>query len=279
MPYFTTSDNCKLYYESEGSGDPIIFIHGWTANRLSFFLQVPEFAKTHQVITYDARGHGSSDRGPVTENNLTIERLATDLHELIDHLGLEKVNVCGWSMGGSTLFHYVRLFGTARLKSIAIIDMTPKLITDADWELGQSKSWTAQDNADFIVTLARSFGDALDQFLPLTFSNYMRNNPEIFPKAYAEKRAFLLKNTPHCMLALWISLSAGDYRKDVENIDVPTFLAYSGDGQLYSPEHGQWMQAHIQNSVLDIFPKGGHGLFLDQADKFNQDYEQFLSTL
>lgn len=83
--------------------------------------------------------------------------------------------------------------------------------------------------------------------------------------------------TPHCMLPLWISLASKDYRDVLSEIDVPTFLTYSGDGQLYSPAHGEYMKAHIKNSVLDIFPGCGHGLFMDDPEKFNHDYEEFLT--
>ena len=62
MAYFTTKDNCKIYYEEHGSGEPLIFIHGWSCNHKFFKYQVEEFAKDYRVILYDFRGHGQSDR-------------------------------------------------------------------------------------------------------------------------------------------------------------------------------------------------------------------------
>ena len=279
MPYFVTSDNCKLYYENKGNGDPIIFVHGWTASRLSFLLQTQYLSKNHEVITYDLRGHGASDRGAVTESNMTIDRLAIDLRELIEYLGFEKVNVCGWSMGASTIFNYVQLYGNDRLKSIGIIDMTPKLVTDDEWTLGLYGKFNSKDNNEFIISLAKSFSETMADFVPLTFAKWKRNDPEIFPELFKMTMDRVSGNTPHCMLPLWISMSGKDYRQILSKIEVPTFLAYSGDGQLYSPAHGEYMKEHIKNSVLNIFPRCGHGLIVDNPEKFNRDYDAFLRTL
>ena len=56
MPYFATEDNCRLYYEVRGQGQPVVFIHGWSVNRHFFKKQIPAFAKTYQVVSYDLRG-------------------------------------------------------------------------------------------------------------------------------------------------------------------------------------------------------------------------------
>ena len=70
MAYFTTKDNCKIYYEEHGSGEPLIFIHGWSCNHKFFKYQVDEFAKKYRVILYDFRGHGQSDRSSLTERGM-----------------------------------------------------------------------------------------------------------------------------------------------------------------------------------------------------------------
>ena len=118
MAYFTTKDNCKIYYEEHGSGEPLIFIHGWSCNHKFFKYQTEEFAKKYRVILYDFRGHGKSDRSEITERGMNLNRFAADLHELIEYLELEEVNVVGWSMGTSTLLAYAREFKCQYIKKM-----------------------------------------------------------------------------------------------------------------------------------------------------------------
>lgn len=104
------------------------------------------------VVTYDLRGHGNSDkRMSILEKNLTIERLALDLKEIIEALSLNSVHLCGWSMGVSILLSYVEQFGHEYTKSLTLIDMTPKLINDDSWNLGD---FDAEENLKFTQSLA-----------------------------------------------------------------------------------------------------------------------------
>lgn len=275
MPYFVTDDNNHIYYEDQGSGEPLVFIHGWTCSRRYFKYQVPEFSKKYRVITYDLRGHGDSDRSERTETGMSLDRFATDLHQLIDYLGLKNVNLCGWSMGTSTLLNYVRLFGCDNAKSLCFIDMTPKLLTDDEWMLGQACDFNIQANLEFSEVVANNWPLACQLFMPLVFCKDYDQNSETFKWAMQQA----LNNTPHCMLAMWLAMAVNDYRDVLPAISVPVFLAYSGDGLLYSPKHGEYMKEHIPNATLDIFPGCGHALFVENPEKFNSDYGAFLSKL
>lgn len=275
MAYFVTDDRCKIYYEEKGTGEPLIFVHGWTCSRRYFKKQVPEFAKNYRVITYDLRGHGDSDRSEITETNMTLDRFAADLRELIEYLELDNVNVCGWSMGTSILLNYVRLYGNEKLKSLCFIDMTPKLLTDPQWELGQSCDFDVHANLEFSGVLATNWPLACELFIPNLFAKGADRESEMFKWSMGQA----LANTPHCMLNMWIAMAVNDYRDVLPNIQVPVFLAYSGDGLLYGPKHGKYMQENIPNATLDIFPGCGHGLFLENPEKFNTDYGQFLAGL
>lgn len=170
MAYFTTKDNCKIYYEEHGSGEPLIFIHGWSCNHKFFKYQVDEFAKKYRVILYDFRGHGQSDRSSLTERGMNLNRFAADLHELIEHLELKEVNVVGWSMGTSTLLAYAREFKCQYIKKMCFIDMTPKLLNDDEWKLGQSCTFDMDQNLQFMAALAVSWEFAAKLFIPNVFA-------------------------------------------------------------------------------------------------------------
>ena len=132
MPYFRTNDHVELYFEEQGEGKPVVLIHGWSASRKHFNKQINELAKYHRVISYDLRGHGDSSR---VEYGLTMEQFAKDLNDLVIHLNLEDVSFVGWSMGTHIIWEYVKNYGCDNIASLCFIDMTPKLLTDAEWDL------------------------------------------------------------------------------------------------------------------------------------------------
>ncbi|MDR1028590.1 MAG: alpha/beta hydrolase [Clostridiales Family XIII bacterium] len=270
MSYFTTVDNCKIYYEERGTGEHLIFVHGWTATAAFFGNQIEYFSKKYHVIAYDARGHGRSDRGEAAIHNIDIPRLAEDLRELIEGLGLEKVNVVGWSMGTSTIWAYVRAFGCLYLDKICFIDMTPKAVADDEWKLGMLD---AKETFDFLALAVRDWDKACDFFLPLALVKGAPKDSDNYRFALAEMRG----NTSQAMIYLYLSVSAEDFRPVLRDITVPALLAYSGNGWICTPETGEYMAQNIKNSKLVLFPGCGHGLFMDDPDKFNAELETFLT--
>lgn len=273
MAYFETSDKCKIHYEICGQGEPVVLIHGWTCNTQYYQYQVPEISKKYQVITYDLRGHGISDKSPeATETNMSLDTFAKDLYELIGYLDLKNVNLVGWSMGTSIILNYIDLYGDDNLKSICCIDMTPKLLADDEWQLGQSKVFNTFDNLGFMELVATDWSTACEAFIPNLFAEGYDQNSDLFKWCMEQAKA----NLPHCMLNMWIAMAVKDYRDVLPRIEVPTFLAYSGNGLLYYPEHGEYMRDNIKNATLEIFPGCGHGLMFENYEKFNADYLAFL---
>lgn len=275
MPYFITSDSCRIYYEEHGSGKPLIFIHGWACNHRFFKYQTGELYDNYRVILYDLRGHGRSDRSEITERNMTLRRLAADLRELIEYLKLDKVNAVGWSMGTSILLSYIRKYKTAHLDKLCFIDMTPKLLNDSEWKLGHGASMTLKKNFMFLSAMSADWDAAAERFTPNCFaSDFSRNEPE-----YEWVLSEVKDNTPHCMVNSWISMASEDYRRVLPRIEIPVLLAYSGKGLICFPEHGEYMKDHIgDNSRLIIFPECGHCLFLEAPEKFNRELDMFLRS-
>jgi len=87
----------STYYEEIGSGEPIVFICGLSADLQVWRFQAPELSKTYRVVTFDNRGAGRSD---APDEPYTITQMAGDLDELLDHLNIGSAHIIGWSMGG-----------------------------------------------------------------------------------------------------------------------------------------------------------------------------------
>ncbi|MDR1573380.1 MAG: alpha/beta hydrolase [Clostridiales Family XIII bacterium] len=270
MSYFTTSDNCKIYYEERGTGEPLIFIHGWTCTAAFFNNQIEYFSKSRRVIAYDARGHGRSDRGEITERNMRLSRFAEDLHELIEHLGLEKADLVGWSMGTSTLLAYVRQFGCQYVNKMCMIDMGPKLLRDDEWPLGLS---TPEEVLKLMTMAVKDWNIAAEAFLPNALVKGCPRDTDYYRMSLAEMQ----NNTPHVMVFAYLAIAAEDFRPVLKDITVPVLLTYAGDGLICTPAHGEYMKENIKNSKLVIFPGCGHGLFFDNPDKFNTELDTFLA--
>ena len=92
--------NAKIYYESYGTGEPLILLHGNNGSISDFYKLIPNLAKNFNVITIDTRGQGRST--DLTTSDYNYELFAADLLEVVQHLGLKKINILGWSDGGNT---------------------------------------------------------------------------------------------------------------------------------------------------------------------------------
>src|SRR3974390_1964884 len=98
MPYATTSDNVRLYYEEAGSGTPILFLHEFAADHTNWEPQMRYFSRGHRCIAYSARGYTPSDV-PASREAYTYKHFYTDALAVLDHLKIEKAPLVGLSMG------------------------------------------------------------------------------------------------------------------------------------------------------------------------------------
>lgn len=268
---FATDDGAIISYSVVGEGRPLILTHGWDANRHFFHKNIPALAQKYQVISYDLRGHGESDR---TERHLTLARYAQDLKQLIEILDLKDVALAGWSMGTSITLDYLRQFGVKNISKLCFIDMTPKLLCDDEWKLGLYENFYHAENLAWLALMANDWNEACNAFVPGMFNKSKTTNPADIAWSFSQAR----NNVPHVMIAMWIAMAAADYRDVLPKITIPTLLLCSGDGQLYSHAHGEYMKAHIAKSTLIFFEKSGHALMLEEPEKFNEALAAFLAT-
>src|SRR6185369_5343538 len=109
MSHFFADDGAKIHLQISGEGSPIVMLHGWTSSHAEWFPFLPALNQEHQVYRWDARGHGGH---PLAEHAApTVERMARDLDNLLQHYGLEQVTAVGHSMGALTLWQYLRDYG------------------------------------------------------------------------------------------------------------------------------------------------------------------------
>lgn len=270
MPYFCTSDGCRLYYEEEGSGKAVVFIHGWSCNRLHFRKQLPAFIQRYKVLSYDLRGHGDSE---ITEKGFTLERYARDLQELIEDRGLKDFTLIGWSMGVHVIWEYIKQFGCQDISKCVYIDMTPKLVTDEQWDMGLHGRYSFEDAVRFSVNIARDWDRVWPAFLPLLFaSSGLKNRASELEWAGEQAR----KNSAYAMMSMWLSMTLKDYREILPWITVPTLITYGTESALYEEKNSIYQQKMIKDAALLAFPGCGHSLHIEDPEGFNSKVMQFI---
>ncbi|MGM0853987.1 MAG: alpha/beta fold hydrolase [Bacillota bacterium] len=249
-----------------GSGEPIVFIPGFTFTTEVFSEQVKHFSKTHRTIVMDPRSHG---RSTMTVHGNDYVTHGTDLEKVLKHLKVENVTLVGWSFGCLTVWEYIRQFGTDGIKSLVLIDMPPKSLS-----VHQDQEWVEGPLDDMAAA----------------YTNYLRNpkGQRDFISAYAtgvmvqrelkeEELVWIVEQslkTPYYIAAnLFSSGLFSDYRDEAakSSESVPTLFVVA--------EH--WAEVATSN-VRKLAPKasvevlGGHLMFWEHSEKFNGIVEDFL---
>lgn len=246
MPVFSTNDFTKLYYEEQGAGRPVVFVHGWSGSHEGMAALVGILKDHCRCITYDHRGHGASDR---PAGGYSITQLARDLHELICYLDLQGLVLAGHSMGGQVALSYVEQFGCDRLSGLMIWDMSPRLLTDADWALGLCGGYTQAELLQDLNTMAQNFGEYLWNFRRKT-------TPEVAALPESAKAlvapGLMADKYPPALMGLWVTMVTSDFRSMLDKITVPFGYIYPDSG-LYPYGTAEFFRERVASDAT-IFP-------------------------
>ena len=252
------SNNILLYYEFYGTGETIVFIHGLGASTRDWEAQVRYFSKTHQVVTFDLRGHGRSDK---PDGPYDVSMFAKDTIGLIESLHIGPAHIVGWSLGGVIAFQFALDF-PEQVKTLTIINSVP---TFGDPVIFQQE-------IDRRVGIVRQFGmraigEALSENLfPKPEHAHLR---EGFVERWAE-------NDPRAYIEATRSGLGWSVIDRLSAIDCPTLII--------SSEHDYWPLADkeaqaklIPNARFEVIPDSHHAVVLEQPDKLNAALGQFLA--
>ena len=265
--YIEVDHGVELFVQDVGSGEPIVFLPGWTFTTEVFTNQVEYFSKTNRVIVIDPRSHGRSTT--VLHGNEYVTH-GTDLSKVLEKLELKNVSLVGWSFGCLTIWEYIRKYGMDTIKSFIFVDMSPKpLSTDhtGDWVEG-----------------------AVDD-IGLAYNTYLRN-PEgqrIFITDYAnqvmvqrqlgdDELNWIIEQslkTPYYIAAnLFASGMFSDYRKEskLASESRPTMTIVAEHWADTAKVFTQRISPKSDIAVL-----GGHFMFWEYSKAFNQLIGDFFN--
>jgi non-heme chloroperoxidase len=277
MPYVTVGkENAKsidLYYKDWGTGQPIVFSHGWPLNADAWDDQLL-FVASHgyRAIAYDWRGFGRSTQ-PWTGNNM--DTYADDIAALIEALDLRDVVLVGHSTGGGQVTRYIGRHGAARVAKAVLVDaITPLMLKTAANPGGTPIEAFDTLRAGLLADRSQFYKDLSAPF-------YGANRPGSTVSQGTRDMFWLwgmqagLKGAYDCIKAF----SETDLTEDLKKIDVPTLIVHGDDDQIVPIADSAPLSAKlVPNATLKFYPGAPHGLTATHKDQLNADLLAFLKS-
>lgn len=274
MSILTTSDGTDIFYKDWGTGQPIVFSHGWPLssddwdNQMLFFL-----GQGYRVIAHDRRGHGRSTQTPGGHD---LDHYSDDLAALVEHLDLHDAVHVGHSTGGGEVVRFLARHGESRAAKAAIISAVPPLMvqTEANPE-GLPKS--VFDDLQAQLAANRS---VFYRALPAgPFYGFNRDGVEP-DEAIIENwwRQGMMGDALSHYDGI-VAFSQTDFTEDLKKITVPTLVMHSRDDQIVPyVAAGPKSAELLQNGTLITYEGFPHGMPTTHADVINADLLAFLKS-
>lgn len=271
MSTFRLQDGTDIYYKDWGTGQPILFSHGWPLSSDMWDAQMLFFAERgYRTIAFDRRGFGRSGQ---PWSGYDYDTLADDIAELIEHLDLYDVVLIGFSMGGGDVTRYIARHGTGRVAKLVLLSaVTPMFGKTADHDGPDASVFEG-----IAAGIRKDRSQFLDEFaVPFFGTNHGTvASPGVFKQALGIALQASIKATLDCVT----SFSKTDFRPDMSKIDVPTLVIHGDDDQIVPFEAtGKLAAQMIAGSRLSVYPGAPHATAITHADAVNRDIAAFLES-
>lgn len=266
MPWYRNRSGEQLWYEEQGSGCPIVLLHGWCMSSAVWKYQFDGLAGSIRLIAPDLRGHGRSRR---ISGSLTFTGFANDLVDLFEQLDLRQTLLVGWSMGGQIALQASSEL-SGRLAGLALVSATPRFVASSDF----SHALADKEVRGMRLKVQRNTLRALEGFYSRIFSESEFEN---HPFALDIKVLLSSISPPDTTVALDAldALAKADMRDLLAGINVPTLILNGAQDQICVPQASSYLKDHISDAEQLVFPLSGHAPFLTYPHKFNEELINF----
>jgi non-heme chloroperoxidase len=273
MSTFKTRDDVTIWFKDWGprNGPPVVLAHGWPLSADSWDAQAFYLASSgYRVIAHDRRGHGRSSQ-PWDGNDM--DHYADDLAQLIDHLGLRRVAIFGFSAGGGEVARFVGRHGVGNVTKLGLISAVTPFLRKTDTNphgapdevFNGMRAQTLADRAQFYLGLASG-----------PFYGFNRPGARVSQGQidlwWQQGMVAGLKNTYDCIAAF-----SEDFREDVRKFDRPTLVIHGSDDQIVPIDlSARVVERLLPSATTKVYDGAPHGLTFTHQDQLNADLLNFL---
>ena len=271
MPTIKMNDGTEIYYKDWGSGQPVVFSHGWPLSADAFEDQMFFLAsRGYRCIAHDRRGHGRSSQ-PWTGNDM--DTYADDLAALTEALNLRDAIHVGHSTGGGEVARYIGRHGTRRVAKAVLISAVPPLMlkTEANPSgtpieaFDQLRASVVADRSQFWIDLS------------LPFYGYNRSGAKV---SEGVRESFWLQGMMAGFPASYICIKAfseTDLTEDLKKFDVPTLILHGDDDQIVPIQASALLSSKlIRGAHLKVYPGAPHGMCTTLKNEVNAELLGFI---
>jgi non-heme chloroperoxidase len=275
MSFVKTKDGTEIFYKDWGSGQPLVFHHGWPLSADDWDAQMMFFlSKGFRVIAHDRRGHGRSSQ---TFSGNEMDTYAADVAALATHLDLKNAVHIGHSTGGGEVARYVAQYGGGgRVAKAVLIGAVPPVMVKSDKNPGGLplevfdgfRSALVANRAQFYVDIPAG-----------PFYGFNRAGAKVSQGAIDNwwRQGMAGGAKPHydCIKAF----SETDFTEDLKKIDVPTFVMHGDDDQIVPIADSALLSVKLlKKGTLKVYPGLPHGMCTTHPDTINADLLAFIQS-
>lgn len=272
MPTITIKDGTQIYFKDWGSGQPIVFHHGWPLSADDWDAQMLYFVgKGYRVIAHDRRGHGRSSQ---VSSGHDMDHYAADVSAVVEHLDLRNAVLIGHSTGGGEAAHYAARYGKGRVAKLVLIGAVPPIMVKTPANPGglpievfdDFRKQLAANRAQFYLDVASGpfygFNRPGAKVSHGVIQNWWRQGMMGGAKAHYDGiKAF----------------SETDFTEDLKVIDVPTLVMHGDDDQIVPIADSALLSVKLlRKGVLKVYENFSHGMCTTNADVINADLLAFI---